>query len=198
MNGFLTTFCKRLFDFSLASVGILAFLPLAILFALLIKAEDGGPIFYHQERWGRKGRKFNAFKFRTMFPGADEKWGLRPAKENDVRVTRIGRLLRATAMDELPQLLNIWKGDMSFVGPRALAVGELSVFTQDFHQRHEVRPGLTGPAQVFAPRDALLEEKFRIDLEYIKTRTFFGDLKLIFLSVWVTLRGKWESRQKKI
>ena len=189
---------KRLFDFLLASFGILLFSIPAFLFALLIKAEDDGPIFFFQERWGKGGRKFKAYKFRTMIPDADQKFGLKPARENDERVTRIGNVLRATAMDELPQLINILKGDMSFVGPRALAAGELDRSFPDFLSRHEVRPGLTGPAQVYAPRDAALQEKFRYDLDYIQSRTFWGDLRLIFVSFWVTLRGRWETREKKI
>ena len=189
---------KRFFDFLLASLGIILFGLLAVLFTFLVKLEDAGPIFYFQERWGRAGRKFKAYKFRTMVAGADRKWGLKPAKENDERVTRVGRFLRATAMDELPQLINIWKGDMSFVGPRALAAGELSPSFPGFYERHKIQPGLTGPAQVYAPRDASLEEKFRYDLDYIQNRTFGGDLGLLFLSVWITLRGKWESREKKI
>jgi len=189
---------KRIFDRGLALLGILLFLPPALLFALVIKLEDGGPIFHSQERWGRGGRKFKAYKFRTMVPGAHEKWGLKPAEENDGRVTKIGKFLRATAMDELPQLFNILKGDMSFVGPRALATGELSPSVPGFQERHQVRPGLTGLAQVYAPRDASLEEKFRYDLEYIRTRSLWKDLQLILLSVWITLRGRWESRQKKI
>ena len=189
---------KRGFDLLLASLGILIFSPLAVLFALLLKSEDGGPIFYFQERWGRDGKKFKAYKFRTMVPEADKTWGLKPAQENDHRVTRMGKFLRATAMDELPQLLNIWKGDMSFVGPRALAAGELHPAVPGFMDRHKIQPGLTGPAQVYAPRDATLQEKFRYDLEYIQSRSFWGDLTLLFLSVWITLRGKWESRQAKV
>ena len=133
-----------------------------------------------------------------MIPEADEKWGLKPAAENDGRVTRVGKFLRATAMDELPQLFNIWKGDMSFVGPRALAVEEIKPSLPSFQERHQIRPGLTGRAQVHTPRDASLEEKFRFDLDYIQSRTFPGDLQLLFVSLWITLRGKWESREKKI
>lgn len=191
-------FVKRLFDFLLASFGVLFFAPLAFVFAIRVKAEDGGSIFYTQERWGKGARKFKAYKFRTMVPGADQKWGSKPAEEDDERVTRAGGFLRRTAMDELPQLINIWKGDMSFVGPRALATDEVPCTVADFSKRHEIRPGLTGLAQVYAPRDAVLEEKFQYDLHYIQHRTFWGDLELLFLSVWVTLRGKWESRQKKI
>ena len=189
---------KRFFDLILASVGILLFSPLGLFFGLLVKAEEGGPVFYTQERWGRGGRKFKAYKFRTMIPQADQREGLKPAEENDVRITRAGRFLRATAMDELPQLINIWKGDMSFVGPRALAVEELDPSVLGFSRRHQIRPGLTGLAQVCAPRDASFEKKFRYDLDYIRTWTFGKDLKLLFLSLGITLRGRWESREKKI
>ena len=189
---------KRFFDFTLASVGMTVFGPLGLLFALLVKAEDGGPIFYTQERWGKGGKKFKVYKFRTMVPKADQRWGLKPAQENDVRITKIGNFLRQTAMDELPQLFNIWEGDMSFVGPRALAVEEVGLAVPGFRERHQIRPGLTGPAQVYAPRDASLEEKFRYDLKYVQTQTFWEDLKLIFLSIGITFRGRWESREKKI
>ncbi len=189
---------KRISDFLLASMGLLIFSPLAILFALWVKLEDGGPILYSQNRWGRNARRFRAYKFRTMVPDADIKWGLKPAAENDERITKIGRFLRATAMDELPQLVNIWKGDMSFVGPRAMAAEEMDPSILGFSERHRVRPGLTGPAQVYAPRDVSIHEKFRYDLHYVHHHPFLGDLRLLLLSVWVTLRGKWESRQKKI
>ncbi|HXV27662.1 MAG TPA: sugar transferase [bacterium] len=189
---------KRLFDVILACFGIVIFSPLAFLFALLIKIEDKGPILYIQERWGMGAKRFKALKFRTMIPNADGAGTLVPAKENDKRVTRIGIFLRATAMDELPQLINIVKGDMSFVGPRAIAVQEITPDFPRFYERHQVRPGLTGPAQISVSRDATLEEKFRHDLDYIRTRSFGGDLKLIFLSFWITLRGRWESRQNKI
>ena len=189
---------KRLFDAALAGAGLLIFSPLAILFAILIKLEDNGPIFYIQERWGLSGKKFRALKFRTMIPTADSLGTMRPAKENDARITKTGKFLRATAMDELPQLVNILKGDMSFVGPRAIAVQEMDPAFPRFYERHQVRPGLTGPAQISVSRYATLEEKFQHDLEYIRTRSFTGDLKLIFLSFWITLRGRWETRHNKL
>ena len=169
-----------------------------MLIAIAIKMEDGGPLLYIQERWGRDGKKFKAYKFRTMIPDADKKWGMKPAAQNDFRITRIGRLLRATAMDELPQLANIWKGDMSFVGPRALAVDELSPEAPGFHERHSAQPGLTGLAQVEAPRDAPLAEKFEWDMRYLRSRSFWLDLRLIAASVLITLRGRWERRDKKV
>jgi len=189
---------KRLCDFCLAASGLIASFPLSLLFALAVKLEDGGPIFYTQERWGKNGKKFRAFKFRSMVPDADKKWGATAAKENDIRITKVGKFLRATAMDELPQLFNIAKGDMSFVGPRALAVGEVPEETPFFKERHQIRPGLTGMAQVYASRDATFEEKFKIDVNYIRKGHLGLDLKLILLSFWITFTGKWESREKKI
>lgn len=209
---------KRTFDIFLSLFGILLSLPLWILFVLLILIENGFPIFYMQERMGKGGRIFKAIKFRSMIKKAEEGLGPVQAAENDPRSTRVGRLLRITAMDELPQLINILKGDMSFVGPRALRPLEIEnrsrmknyeleskpneVISLDevpgYHKRHAVRPGLTGLAQVYLPTDASRPQKFRYDLIYINRRTFLLDLKLIFLSFWVTFRGKWESRSKKI
>jgi lipopolysaccharide/colanic/teichoic acid biosynthesis glycosyltransferase len=129
------------------------------------------------------------------------------ATEDDPRITRVGRLLRATALDELPQLLNIWKGDMSFVGPRALPINErqgreASGDLPDekipgFHERLRVLPGLTGIAQIYAPRDVLRRHKFRYDRFYISRQSFWLDLKLIVLSFWITFRGAWERRGGK-
>jgi len=195
MNG---SIFKRLFDFCLALGGGLFFLPLGLLIAICIKLEDGGPVFFLQERWGKGGKIFLALKFRSMIQDADKVAGFKPAEVNDPRVTKVGKVLRATAMDELPQLINIIKGDMSFVGPRALAIKEITPETEGFEQRHRIQPGLTGPAQVYAPKDASLQEKFAYDFQYIQKQNPLYDLKLICLSGWVTLLGKWESRQKKI
>lgn len=199
---------KRLFDIGLSLVGLIGASPLWVLFSIAILLEDGWPIFYLQERVGKNGRIFKAIKFRSMIKDAEKESGPVQAVENDPRVTRIGRILRATAMDELPQLVNILKGDMSFVGPRALRPKEKEVHgnpeTLDiekipgYYERLTVRPGLTGMAQVYLPTDALRSEKFKYDLMYIKSQTFLLDLKLIFLSFWITFRGKWESREKKV
>ncbi len=118
---------KRLFDIFLSSIGLIGSAPLWIVFALAIKLEDRGPVFYRKERVGKNGRIFKALKFRSMIPDAEKHTGAVWASENDPRVTKVGRILRATAMDELPQLLNILKGDMSFVGPRALRPQEREV-----------------------------------------------------------------------
>jgi len=199
---------KRLFDICLSSIGIIGSLPLWVLFSLAILIEDGWPIFYLQERVGKNGKILKAIKFRSMIKGAEKETGPVQAVENDPRVTKVGKILRATAMDELPQLINILKGDMSFVGPRALRPEEKEVYGNPgetriedipgYKERLTLRPGLTGIAQVYLPTDALRTEKFRYDLLYIKKQSFLLDLKLFFLSFWITFRGKWESRQKKL
>jgi len=200
-------FLKRPFDVALSSFGLVVSSPLWILIPILIKIEDGGPVFFSQERVGKDGRIFKALKFRSMRTDA-EKDGPQQAVEHDSRITRVGRILRATAMDELPQLVNIFKGDMSFVGPRALRPHEKEVHgdpdqrdIQDipgYRERHVVQPGLTGLTQVFLPGETPRRKKFRYDMLYLRKRSFWFDLKLIFLSFWITFRGKWESRQDKI
>jgi len=198
---------KRACDIALSGVGLLISAPLWALFSLFIKLEDGGPIFYVQERSGLDGTRFHALKFRSMIPHAEANIGAVQAREDDPRVTRVGRLMRATAMDELPQLWNIFWGDMSVVGPRALRPGEIESAgdgkierledVPGFHQRSSVRPGLTGIAQIYAPRDVPPRHKFRYDLLYVRRRTFWLDVRLILLSFWITLRGTWEVRGKK-
>jgi lipopolysaccharide/colanic/teichoic acid biosynthesis glycosyltransferase len=198
---------KRAFDAILAGVGLVVSLPAWIVAAIAIKAGDGGPVFYAQERVGRGGRVFRVFKFRSMIPDAEATVGALQAARDDPRVTRVGRWLRATAMDELPQLWSIFRGDMSFVGPRALRPGEIEVAgdgrlvaleeVPGFAERCRVRPGLTGLAQIFAPRDIPRRQKFRYDRLYIRRRSFWLDLRLILLSFWITFRGSWEARGRK-
>ena len=198
---------KRVFDVFLAGFGILVSSPLWMLFAVFIKFEDGGPVFYRQLRVGRQGRLFKSMKFRSMVQDADRIYGPKQASENDSRVTRVGHLLRATAMDELPQLWNIFIGDMSFVGPRALMPNEIEIGGDGtatsleevvgYRKRHIVRPGLTGIAQIYAARDIPRRNKFRYDLLYIRKWTFCLDVRLIMVSFWISLRGKWESREDK-
>lgn len=198
---------KRLLDLLLSSVGLLASAPLWAALAVAIKAEDGGPVFYAQERVGRGGRAFRALKFRSMRPDAEAASGAVQATAADARVTRIGRVMRATAMDELPQLWNIVRGDMSFVGPRALRPGEIEadgdgrlVRLEDvpgFEHRIVVRPGLTGIAQVYARRDIPRRQKFRYDRLYVQRRSWLLDVRLILLSFWISVHGTWEARGRK-
>jgi lipopolysaccharide/colanic/teichoic acid biosynthesis glycosyltransferase len=198
---------KRLFDLCLSGLGLIASAPLWGIIAGAIRAEDGGPVFFSQQRVGQGGQPFTAYKFRSMHADA----ALAPprqAQEDDPRVTRIGRLLRTTALDELPQLWNIFRGDMSFVGPRPLMLGEIEVHGDGpfvpldqipgYTERHSVRPGLTGLTQVFASRDIRRQSKFRLDLLYVRRATLWLDVRLVGLSFWITLRGRWESRNPKV
>ena len=197
---------KRAFDVALSGSGLLASAPLWAIFAAAIKLEDGGPIFYRQERSGRSGASFDVLKFRSMVPDAEAATGAVQASRDDPRVTRVGRYLRATAMDELPQLLNILRGDMSFVGPRALRPGEIEALgngtlerledVPGFAERSQVQPGLTGVAQIYAARDIPRRQKFRYDLLYVRRQSFWLDLKLVLLSFWISARGTWEKDRK--
>lgn len=191
---------KRPFDVALSLIGIIISMPLWILFALLILIEDGWPIFYSQNRVGKNGKIFRILKFRSMIKDAEKHSGAVWASENDPRVTKVGRILRATAMDELPQLLSIFKGDMSFVGPRPERPELVKEFTKkfpDFQKRFAVKPGLTGIAQVYGQYDTPPQHKLKYDLLYIKKQSFCLELKLIFLSFYITLLGKWEHRGRK-
>jgi lipopolysaccharide/colanic/teichoic acid biosynthesis glycosyltransferase len=199
---------KRPLDLLLSTCMFLASAPVTILIALAIKLEDGGPIFFRQERWGKGGKTFTVFKFRTMIPDADKKFGLKQAGVNDQRITRVGRFLRAAGLDELPQIINIVRGEMSFVGPRALAVGEIlynkngTRFNYEdlpaFYSRLAVRPGLTSLATIYIPKDSAVRRKFRYDLYYISQQSTILDLRLIALSFYISFRGNWESRHKKV
>ena len=198
---------KRGFDVALSGAGLLGSLPVWAACAAAIKLEDGGPIFFGQERVGQNGRVFRVLKFRSMIVNAEAGVGALQASEHDPRITRVGRVLRATAMDELPQLLSIFKGDMSFVGPRALRPGEIEVQGDGRHvaledvpgfiDRCRVPPGLTGVAQIYAPRDIVRRNKFRYDRIYIRRQSFWLDLRLVALSFWITFRGTWEVRGNK-
>ena len=168
------------------------------LIPLAIKLEDGGSIFFRQRRIGKNGQIFTVTKFRTMTEDAQVKgpaWTL----DDDGRVTNIGKIIRKRSLDELPQTFSIWKGDMSFVGPRALSVEEHYFIEKDipeFSKRLKIRPGLTGLAQVYNTDDES-EAKLKYDLEYMNTMNPLLDLKLLLLSVKGGLFGKWDRRGKK-
>ena len=199
---------KRAFDCGLAGIGLMVSAPIWALLSLAIKIEDGGSVFFRQARVGLGGREFGALKFRSMVPDAEALTGPVQATENDPRITRVGRFMRATAMDELPQLWNIFAGDMSFVGPRPLRPGEVEVRGDGalvpldqipgYAARHRVRPGLTGLTQVYASRDITRTSKFRLDQVYLKRASFWLDLKLILLSFWITGTGAWEKRNRRV
>lgn len=196
---------KRLLDIGLSVAGGVVATPLWLAAIVAILLEDGPPVLFRQKRWGRSETKFDVLKFRTMRKDAD---AVRQATVGDARITRVGRVLRACGMDELPQVLNIIKGDMSLVGPRALAVGEIIpdhdgrdlTYEQvpGFAARLAVRPGLTGPAAIYLSKDAHPLDKLREDLRYVRERTLLYDIKLILLSFWISVSGRWERRDKKV
>jgi lipopolysaccharide/colanic/teichoic acid biosynthesis glycosyltransferase len=198
---------KRVFDFMLAATGLILSSPLWGAVALAIVLEDGLPVFFRQKRWGKDGRSFDALKFRSMRKGAEKDRSVQ-AGVDDPRITGIGRIMRACAMDELPQLWNILIGDMSFVGPRALPMNEIQSHSSEadlpdeaiagFKERLAVRPGLTGIAQIYADRDTTRARKFRYDLLYIRRQSFWLDLRLIIMSFYISFLGRWEARGGKL
>lgn len=194
---------KRVFDILLSILGLIASSPLWIIISLAIYLEDGGPIFFSLTLPGRFDKPFSCLKFRTMKhlkEGRHEMVFL----EEDPRVTKVGRILRATALDELPQLINIFKGDMSFVGPRPVNRSEGNPRYVDISQvpgyeiRRRVRPGLTGIAQLYADKYISPRSKFRYDNVYVRNTGFLLDLKIVLFSFWVTIRGSWERRGRKV
>lgn len=196
---------KRAVDIAFAVTGLCVTAPLWVIAAAAILIDDGRPVWYRQARSGLRGREFLVTKFRSMVVDAD-KDGARQAVPGDRRITRVGRWLRATALDEAPQLWNILVGDMSVVGPRALRPGEIEaegpgvlVRLEDvpgFTTRSLVRPGLTGVAQVHAPRRLPRYQKFRYDRLYIMRQSILVDAGLVLQSIWVSLTGDWERRER--
>ena len=193
---------KLWFDLSFLLLAHILLFPLWILLwtiiPCLIWIGDRGPILYRQQRVGKDGRVFTILKFRTMVSDAD-RTGPAWTTEEDPRVTRVGRLLRRTALDELPEILSIWKGDMSLVGPRALDMQEqraLEQQIQGFEQRLQVVPGLTGLAQVYDYTDDA-DSKFHYDMQYLNRMGPWLDVRLLVLSVWNTLGARWDRRAGK-
>lgn len=176
---------KRAADFllSLFALAVLA-LPLAVL-ALLVRTRLGSPVLFKQERPGKNGEIFTLYKFRTMTDERDEKGELLP---DEIRLTKFGRLLRSLSLDELPELYNILKGDMSFVGPRPLLVRYLSLYNERQAMRHNVRPGLTGLAQVNGRNLLTWEEKFEWDVKYVENISPWLDIKILFKTVLNVLK----------
>lgn len=198
---------KRIFDLALASTMLLCSAPVWLFIATAIKIDDGGTVFFKQKRWGLQGHQFHVLKFRTMVRDSVSRYGLLMAREKDNRVTRVGRFLRAMGLDELPQILSVLKGDMSFVGPRALAVGEVIKDIDrryrsyeevpGFAQRLSVRPGLTSIATIYIPRDASPRRKFAYDVHYIRSWSLWNDFRLVLLSFLISFSGGWEKRTRK-
>lgn len=191
---------KRIFDVTLSGAGLVLSLPVWAFSAAAVVMESGGPIFIKQKRMGKNGHIFYIFKFRSMGKDTHNGAPMKNKHEYNSHVTKVGKILRATAMDELPQLLSIFKGDMSFVGPRPFhpdveIIGSKYEKLEEvpgFTKRTSVRPGLTGIAQIFASKEAKTEHKVKYDLLYIKKQCFLLDVKLVMLSFYVTIFGRWE------
>ena len=173
-------FIKRILDIILSFLALVILSPLLILTAFLIRIKLGEPVFFKQLRPGKNEKIFGILKFRTMTDAKDENGNLLP---DEIRLTRFGQFLRSTSIDELPELVNILNGDMSIVGPRPLLVQYLERYNEEQKHRHDVKPGLTGLAQVNGRNGITWEEKFHYDLEYVKNITFYGDCKIIFQTV---------------
>ncbi len=175
-------FVKRVFDVIVSFLAILLLSPLLVVSALIIKLQDGGPIFFRQIRVTKDDTQFNILKFRSMIPDAEKHTGAVQASEKDPRITRFGKFMRATRIDELPQLFNVLRGEMSIVGPRALRIEEVEDFTRmnsDFRFRANVKSGITGLAQIMGRYGTSSEDKLRLDLVYIRNQSFIGDLIII-------------------
>lgn len=173
-------FIKRLFDFVCSLLAIILLSPLLLITALLVRIKMGSPILFCQERPGRNEKTFKLYKFRSMRDMTDKNG--RPLSDEE-RLTSFGRKLRATSIDELPELFNVLKGDMSFVGPRPLLNDYLPYYTEQEHHRHDVRPGITGLAQVNGRNNVEWTERFALDVEYVRKITFSGDMKILFKTV---------------
>ncbi len=183
---------KRLFDIAVSFVALLVLLPFIGIFYVWIRKKLGSPVFFKQERPGLHGKPFNLYKFRTMSDDRDEDGKLLP---DAVRLTSFGKRLRALSIDEIPQLFNVLKGDISLVGPRPLLMEYLPLYTTEQARRQNVKPGITGWAQVNGRNAISWEEKFILDVWYVDHRSFWLDLKIIFLTFAKVVKSEGISQQ---
>ncbi|MEK4201689.1 sugar transferase [Cytobacillus sp. FSL K6-0265] len=179
-GGIYRTFLKRPMDFILSLIAIIVLSPVFLIVAVLVRTKLGSPVIFKQKRPGLNEEVFLMYKFRTMTDERDDKGELLP---DSVRLTKFGKLLRSTSLDELPELLNILKGNMSIIGPRPLLVQYLPLYNNHQKRRHEVRPGLSGLAQVSGRNAISWEDKFNLDVEYVENVSFIKDWKIIFLTI---------------
>ena len=175
-------YIKRILDILLTSIVLIILFPVMPVLAVLVRIKLGSPVIFKQERPGKNGKIFTMYKFRTMTDERDKNGELLP---DEVRLTKFGRFLRSTSLDELPELVNIIKGDMSITGPRPLLVEYLPLYSEEQNRRHEVRPGLTGLAQVRGRNAVTWSERFKADVEYVDSMSFPLDVKIVFATVKV-------------
>lgn len=178
-------FIKRAIDILGSALGGLLISPILIIIAILIRIKLGSPIFFTQDRVGKDGKVFKIVKFRTMLEAYD-KFG-EPLSDKE-RVTSFGNFLRSTSLDELPELINVLKGDMSLVGPRPLLVEYIDLYSKEQFRRHEVRPGMTGLAQVNGRNNLNWDDKFKMDVEYVDNVNLLLDIKILFLTIFKVLK----------
>jgi lipopolysaccharide/colanic/teichoic acid biosynthesis glycosyltransferase len=187
-------FIKRLFDIISSAAGLIVISPLLVVLAVLVRLKLGSPILFRQQRPGLGGKAFVIYKFRTMTDQRDASGNLLPDEQ---RLPAFGRFLRSTSFDELPELLNVLKGDMSIVGPRPLMMKYLGRYSPEQARRHEVKPGITGWAQTNGRNAIFWEDKFKLDVWYVDNWTFWLDMKIIFNSVWMVIAREGITQQGK-
>lgn len=185
-QGIYEKYIKRPQDFLCALTASIVLSPVMLVTAVLVRIKLGSPVIFTQERPGKDGKIFKLYKFRTMTDARDENGNLLP---DEVRLTKFGRILRSTSLDELPELFNILKGDMSVVGPRPLLVKYLPYYTIRESHRHDVRPGLTGLAQINGRNNLNWDYRLELDVKYVKNITYIGDLKILILTVDKVIKG---------
>ena len=178
-------FFKRLLDFVLSLLAIIVLSPVLLITAILVRTKLGSPVIFKQERPGKNEKIFTLYKFRTMTDEKDEEGNLLP---DEIRLTKFGKLLRSTSLDELPELFNILLGDMSIVGPRPLLVSYLPYYNEEEKHRHDVRPGLTGLAQVSGRNYIAWDDRFKKDVEYVNNQSFLLDVKVIINTIKIVLK----------
>ena len=188
-------YIKRFLDFILALVAIVVLSPILIIVGILIKIKLGSPVIFKQERPGLNEKIFTIYKFRTMTNEKDENGKLLP---NHMRMTRFGKMLRKTSLDELPELVNILRGEMSFIGPRPLLVEYLLLYNERQKQRHSVRPGLSGLAQINGRNAITWEEKFDYDIEYVENLSFLLDVKIFIQTIIKVIKKEDVNQNQKV
>jgi len=188
-------FFKRVLDVTLSLLSLILFSPILVVIAIAVRLSSKGPVIFKQQRVGRHGKPFTFYKFRTMKMDVDA-FGPSPKTSDDPRLTKVGKLLREYSLDELPQLFNVFKGDMSIVGPRPLYVSQMAEWNEEEKKRLLVRPGVTGLSQIKGGASLTQEDKAKLEVEYVENRSFWLDIKIILLTFGVIFgkKGVYEKR----